>query len=224
MEKTLTLNESISNIRIELQNVDIKKSGENKFSKFKYYELSDFLPSLNSLMYKEGINDIIDYDDKFAKLVLIKGEERQEYKIPFKMFEVPLSNAGKPQMQEIQYLGALVTYYKRYLYVNAFGITDGEVIDGMNQEDLKGNKNDKPIKTNNNGGHQIKPNCTMNDFKDYLLKKANNNKDKANELFKKALKELGVAKFEDAMPLKKYIMANTVDKVANSNTKLSDLK
>jgi hypothetical protein len=28
-------------------------------------------------------------------------------------------------------LGALNTYYKRYLYLNAFGITDGEVIDSM---------------------------------------------------------------------------------------------
>ena len=39
-------------------------------------------------------------------------------------------------MQDIQYLGALITYYTRYIYKLAFGITDGEVIDGMNNEDL----------------------------------------------------------------------------------------
>ena len=39
-------------------------------------------------------------------------------------------------MQDIQYLGALNTYYKRYLYLNAFGITDGEVIDSMNNEEM----------------------------------------------------------------------------------------
>ena len=39
-------------------------------------------------------------------------------------------------MQDIQYLGALNTYYKRYLYLNAFGITDGEVIDSMNNNEL----------------------------------------------------------------------------------------
>ena len=39
-------------------------------------------------------------------------------------------------MQDIQYLGALNTYYKRYLYLNAFGITDGEVIDSMDNEEL----------------------------------------------------------------------------------------
>ena len=44
---------------------------------------------------------------------------------------------GKPSMQDIQYLGALNTYYKRYLYLNAFGITDGEIIDSMDTNDLK---------------------------------------------------------------------------------------
>ncbi len=39
-------------------------------------------------------------------------------------------------MQDIQYLGALNTYYKRYLYLNAFGITDGEIIDSMNNNEL----------------------------------------------------------------------------------------
>lgn len=40
-------------------------------------------------------------------------------------------------MQDIQYLGALNTYYKRYLYLNAFGITDGEIIDSMDNSDLE---------------------------------------------------------------------------------------
>jgi len=71
----------------------------------------------------------------------MKGEEKQEYKMPFRIFETPLTKDGKQSMQDIQYLGALNTYYKRYLYLNAFGITDGEVIDSMNSEEIK-----KPIK------------------------------------------------------------------------------
>ena len=46
-----------------------------------------------------------------------------------------------PSMQDIQYLGALNTYYKRYLYLNAFGITDGEIIDSMDNNNLT-SKND----------------------------------------------------------------------------------
>lgn len=136
-----SLNTSIINIRVELQNAKLKKSGKNKFAGFDYFELADFLPKLNELMLKEKINDrfsIINNSDgtMTASLLLIKGDEQQEYTMPFVLFATPLNKSGQPSMQDIQYLGALNTYYKRYLYLNAFGITDGEVIDSMNNNDL----------------------------------------------------------------------------------------
>lgn len=139
--KELNLNKSIIKIRVKLQNSKIKKSGKNKFAGFEYYELGDFLPKLNELMLEENINDLFTIENDEVKLVLMKGEEKQEYKMPFRIFETPLTKDGKQSMQDIQYLGALNTYYKRYLYLNAFGITDGEVIDSMNSEEIK-----KPIK------------------------------------------------------------------------------
>lgn len=135
--KELNLNESIIKIRVKLQNSKIKKSGKNKFAGFEYYELGDFLPKLNELMLEENINDLFTIENDEVKLVLMKGEEKQEYKMPFRIFETPLTKDGKQSMQDIQYLGALNTYYKRYLYLNAFGITDGEVIDTMNSEEIK---------------------------------------------------------------------------------------
>lgn len=127
------LNESIIKIRCALQKKNLKKSGKNKFAGFEYFELADFLPTLNELMLAEGVNDMFTIDDEYASLVLVKGEERNVYRIPFVMFPTPMNKQGQPSMQDIQYLGALNTYYKRYLYLNAFGITDGEVIDAMEQ-------------------------------------------------------------------------------------------
>lgn len=147
------LNESIIKIRVDLQNSKLKKSGKNKFAGFDYFELADFLPRLNELMLEEGINDNFRITNDLATLTLIKGEEKQEYTMPFVIFDTPLTfkkdkngNYVKDKngeyvqvqsMQDIQYLGALNTYYKRYLYLNAFGITDGEVIDSMDNEGLK---------------------------------------------------------------------------------------
>ena len=136
MEKEKKLNESIISIRVKLQNAKLKKSGKNKFAGFDYFELSDFLPKLNELMLEEGVNDNFKITNDTATLTLIKGEEKQEYTMPFVMFNTPLNKNGQPSMQDIQYLGALNTYYKRYLYLNAFGVTDGEVIDGMNNNEL----------------------------------------------------------------------------------------
>ena len=153
-----SLNESIISIRVKLQNSKLKKTGKNKYAGFDYFELSDFLPKLNELMLEEKVNDVFAIEDNVAKLTLKKGEESQEYKIPFVMFETPLvykkdkdGNFIKDKnneyvqiasMQDIQYLGALNTYYKRYLYLNAFGITDGEIIDSMDNDDLA--KSNKP--------------------------------------------------------------------------------
>lgn len=131
-----TLNESIIAIRVKLQNSTIKKSGKNKYAGFDYFELADFLPKLNELMLEENINDVFTIENEEAKLVLRKGEESQEYKIPFVLFATPLNKNGAPSMQDIQYLGALNTYYKRYLYLNAFGITDGEIIDSMDSSNV----------------------------------------------------------------------------------------
>ena len=143
--KNISLNESIIKIRVKLQSSNLKKSGKNKFAGFEYFELADFLPKLNELMEEEGINDIFTINENVAKLTLIKGEESQEYTLPFYRFNTPLNKNGGQSMQDIQYLGALNTYYKRYLYLNAFGITDGEVIDRMNNEDLGRNQSIKKL-------------------------------------------------------------------------------
>ena len=136
-KKETRLNEAIIKIKVELQEKKLKQSGKNTFAGFTYFELSDFLPTLNKLMLENGVNDQIKIDKEYAELTLHKGNESQTYTIPFILFETPKSKNGADSMQHIQYLGALNTYYKRYLYLNAFGITDGEVIDAMNINDIQ---------------------------------------------------------------------------------------
>ena len=187
--KNISLNESIIKIRVKLQSSNLKKSGKNDFARFEYFELADFLPKLNELMEEENINDIFTINENVAKLTLIKGEERQEYTLPFYRFETPLNfkkdkngNFMKDgngnylevkSMQDIQYLGALNTYYKRYLYLNAFGITDGEVIDRMNNEDLGRNQDVKKLTKLVNEAQLEKLKKLSEDAIKFILKDAN---------------------------------------------------
>lgn len=202
MEEKKNLNESIISIRVKLQNAKLKKSGKNKFAGFDYFELADFLPKLNELMLEEKVNDRFYIKDEYATLELQKGEEINTYTMPFVMFETPLTfkkdkqgnfiknRDGEyiqvPSMQDIQYLGALNTYYKRYLYLNAFGITDGEVIDSMNNEELE-------KKDTTNYRQQLVDYCKakgldMNEIaKEYKLNAKSKNKD-----FKAVLDKLEV--------------------------------
>ena len=134
--------------------------------------LTFYQKKLNELMLEEGINDIFTIKDGIAKLILLKGDERQEYEIPFERFTTPVNKNGQASMQDIQYLGALNTYYKRYLYLNAFGITDGEVIDGMNNEELETTKKivkpkDELMATEEQKA-KIKEIYTVDEIKEYL--------------------------------------------------------
>ena len=97
-------------------------------------------------MLSEGLNDRFYIKDDLATLEIQKGGEINTYTMPFVMFETPTNRREDKTtgevyevktMQDIQYLGALNTYYKRYLYLNAFGITDGDVINSMNNEEIK---------------------------------------------------------------------------------------
>lgn len=140
-EQELPLHLAVMNVRVELQKCNLKKSGKNKFGGFEYFELADFMPSLNELMLRFGICDNFSIDDKKVILILSNGDETITYKLPFEHFETPLNKSNQKQMQDIQYFGALDTYYKRYIYMNAFGITDGDVIDAMDNNSLQENKN-----------------------------------------------------------------------------------
>ncbi len=175
-----SLNESIITIRVALQNAGLKKSGKNKFAGFDYFELADFLPKLNELMLEEGINDVFAIKDELATLTLIKDEEKQDYTMPFKIFETPINervNAKTGEvkrvksMQDIQYLGALNTYYKRYLYLNAFGITDGDVIDSMGEVEItiKEDAEKYIITFGKYNGKTMKEVCEDKKYSDWLL-------------------------------------------------------
>jgi len=142
----MKLNNRIIKVRVALQQSNIKKSGKNKFAGFEYFELSDFLPKLNELMLENEINDIFYIQNGEAILDIVFEDETNTYKIPFVMFDTPKNKAGAESMQQIQYLGALNTYYKRYLYLNAFGITDGEVIDSLDNTKHQVDKVDYAIK------------------------------------------------------------------------------
>ena len=183
------LNESIIKIRVDLQNSKLKKSGKNKFAGFDYFELSDFLPKLNELMLDEEVNDLFTIKDNVARLILIKGKERQEYEMPFVMFNTPLNKNGQPSMQDIQYLGALNTYYKRYLYLNAFGIVENDVVDKVDNDNLKADEI--------NYRNQLVKYCKDNNIDiNAIAKEHKLNSQSNNEEFKKVLNGLDKKIFE----------------------------
>ena len=116
-----------------LLEANLKKSGENDFSHYKYYELADFLPTLIKICDEEGLFTGIRFDDAFAYLDIVnieKPEEKVTYTSPMRSLELKGANA-------VQALGGVETYSRRYLYMAAFDIVENDMFDSTTAEEPK---------------------------------------------------------------------------------------
>lgn len=117
--------EKLQTMRVELQKMDLKKSGQNKFVGYSYFEQSDFLPAIKELMLKHKTTSIITFSKEIANLRLINTENPQE----FIDFPAPMAETVLKGAHPIQNLGAVETYQRRYLYINVFDIVEDDMLD-----------------------------------------------------------------------------------------------
>ena len=120
----------INTIKTELSKTELKKTGHNKHLNFKYHELSDFLGAITRLNQENGVHENITMNNDIATLTLTnvdKPSEQVTITIPFVMADMQPKNDG------IQKLGASLTYLRRYLYVQAYAITEHEIVDAQDQ-------------------------------------------------------------------------------------------
>lgn len=130
--------QKITDLKLELSQLEIKKSGLNKHLGFKYHELADFLGTIAQLNAKYGIAEHISIDSELAVLTLINTEKPSEVV----EISVPTVFADmQPKNDSIQKLGATLTYLRRYLYVQAYAITEHDVVDSQNLKETKVDNN-----------------------------------------------------------------------------------
>lgn len=111
--------------RVKLQESNLKKSGENKFAGFKYFELGDFLPTINKIFNELELSSFINFSKEVAKLSIINCEEPSE----MVCFECPVVELTLKGANAIQNLGGMQTYLRRYLYMNALEIVENDEFD-----------------------------------------------------------------------------------------------
>lgn len=138
-EKKLNVYEKLNEARIKLQNSNLKKTGNNKFAGFKYYQLEDFIPTLNVIFKDLGLIGVFNIIDEVASLAIIDVETKDDI-----VFASPIADASIKGCTPIQSLGGVHTYMKRYLYLNALEITEGDMLDSQTgSEDFKPEKKEK---------------------------------------------------------------------------------
>lgn len=115
----------LAQMRVELQKMNIKKSGWNDYSKYYYYELGDILPPINELQEKYKTCSVISFTNEEAVMTLINSENPEEKLL----FASPMAELTLKAAHPVQNLGGVETYQRRYLYMTAFEIVENDWFD-----------------------------------------------------------------------------------------------
>ncbi len=130
--------EKLQQARVKLQNVELKKSGHNKFAGYRYFELTDFLPTVNSIFAEFGLCHTLEFTSDLATMQVIDTVNGGIAK-----FTCPMAEAHLKGCHPVQNLGASITYITRYLFVMALAICEHDALDATTGSDEP--KSAKPI-------------------------------------------------------------------------------
>jgi len=123
----MNIYEKINKARVMYQELGVKMSGHNKYAGYQYYELSDITPQINVIAHTLGFTCEVSFSSEIATLTMKNTEKIEDVII----FTCPMSTASLKGCHEVQNLGAVITYIKRYLYQNCFEIVEADSLNAM---------------------------------------------------------------------------------------------
>ena len=109
--------------RLKLQGMELSKSGHNKFAGYRYFELGDFLPAIQTIFKEVGLVDAISFTQDLATMVIYDIDDGSSI-----TFTSPMGSAQLKGCHEVQNIGAVETYQRRYLYVTALAIVEHDAL------------------------------------------------------------------------------------------------
>ena len=121
----------IMKVREQWLEANVKKTGINRFAEFEYFELSDIVPVAQKLVAEQGLATMYDFDNEFAYLHVIDAEGEDRGLVTFKS---PMRTLTVKGMNDIQALGAVITYQRRYLYMLFLDIVEQDEFDATSQK------------------------------------------------------------------------------------------
>lgn len=121
--------------RAKLRAQVLKKSGLNKFAGYQYFELGDFLHPTLDIFDELGLIGIVSFTKDEAMLSIVDIDGGGEIVITS-----PFGSAALKGCHEVQNIGAVETYQRRYLWVAAMEIVEHDALDATT-----GRKGDGPI-------------------------------------------------------------------------------
>ena len=120
----MSVHKKLMQARVKLLSVEMKKSGRNKFANYSYFELGDFIPHVQTIFNELGLCGVVSFTHSHAELTITDVEDGTVIVVSTPMAEANLKGA-----HPIQNLGAVLSYQRRYLWMAAMELVEGDAID-----------------------------------------------------------------------------------------------
>lgn len=134
----MPVHSKLNKARLTLQSKKLAKSGYNKFAGYQYFELGDFLPTVQEIFNQIGLCGIVSYTADLAMLTITDTEDGSQV-----VLTSPMGSAALKGCHEVQNIGAVETYQRRYLWVTAMEIVEHDALDAVTGADVP--KSAKPV-------------------------------------------------------------------------------
>lgn len=121
----MSVYKKLQEARSRFHRSNLKKTGWNDYSKYHYFELADFLPTVQEIFKEVGLCGVVSFDAQLASLTITDMEKIEE-KI---LITSPMGSAKLTACHEVQNIGAVETYQRRYLWGTALEIVENDVLD-----------------------------------------------------------------------------------------------
>lgn len=132
----LTIYEKLAEARVRFLEAGTKKSGVNPHAEFMYFELEDIVPTATRIFDELRLLFLDTFENGNAIGTLYDLDNGGTLSIGFPMRSI--AEPAKFRMNEVQGLGAEITYMRRYLYMILLDIVEADKIDaGDTPEDRK---------------------------------------------------------------------------------------
>lgn len=123
--KDLNVYQRLNNARNEFHSLQLKKTGHNKFAGYYYFELGDFLIPALKVFSQHGLFACVSFDTDKASMT-IRNTDRPDEMVTIYS---PMGSAALKGCHEVQNIGAVETYQRRYLWVAALEIVEHDALD-----------------------------------------------------------------------------------------------
>lgn len=127
----MSVYKKLQEARVKFHSKSLKKTGENKFAKYFYFELGDFLPAIQEVFSEVGLVGVCSFTADVATLRVVDSDKPDDVI----EFTSPMGSADLKGCHVVQNIGAVETYQRRYLWVAAMEIVEHDVLDATTGKD-----------------------------------------------------------------------------------------